>query len=46
MGGGAGTRSSLLERLNSKCLLDLHAETSAELGIVQTGDINMGLVSK
>lgn len=46
VGGGAGAMSSPMDILNSGCLLDIQAETSPELGVVQTGDINVGLVSR
>lgn len=45
VGSGTGTRSSFLEILNSRSLLDIQEAISLESGMVQTGDINLGLVS-
>lgn len=46
VGGGPGPRSLFLEILDLRCLLDIQVEISLESGVVHTGDINLGLVSK
>lgn len=42
---GHGTRVSFLGTLTSRWLVDIQAEISLESEVVQTGDINLGLVS-